>query len=423
MEERDDCIGVRAAWVPFLVLASCSGGNGDAGRGSGSPGAPDPAGPVGSTGPTGADGSAIVERLDASAECDGLVPERVPAPVDVEWTQPSGTCGAATADGTGHVAVSARNGDQVTWQVFAPSGAPAQSLSAWPLVPQPSGWHGLGVVTVDPTVPFLSVIHRTFSPEGGLLGETAATAAPTRNRLDAWTLAQDPRGGSATAVAETDAFHNHWSDVEAQRFDASGRARWGANLRFGASDQHAIAFLGTGISTVGESLTLWQHSAQLDAWWIDGGGNTVASEVRAEDFATAIGSATLQAHDLQLVPLLDGALALRSDGSFRRLYPHLATRSAPLPGWLADRAGWVLRFTRGARGYALLPPAGQPSPDCAQALELRSSSGRLCGRVRLLGGGGACTTGAVDQGWDGTVVQQRAQGGCRYRFWPGLLGG
>lgn len=82
--------------------------------------------------------------------------------MDIQWTPPAGTCGGGTSDGTGHVAVSARSGDQVTWQVFTPSGAAARSFSARPLVPQPSGWHGLGVVTVDPTVPFLSVIHRIF---------------------------------------------------------------------------------------------------------------------------------------------------------------------------------------------------------------------------------------------------------------------
>jgi hypothetical protein len=33
-----------------------------------------------------------------------------------------------------------------------------------------------------------------------------------------------------------------------------------------------------------------------------------------------------------------------------------------------------------------------------------------------------CSTGAIDQGWDGTVVQQSGKDACTYRWWPGLLG-
>jgi hypothetical protein len=416
--DRDDSFGVRTTHLVLAVLATACGGGGGA---SGSDGVAGSSGPTGPSGPTASTGSAAVERVDPSAECDGLVPAGVPAPVDVEWSSPPGPCGAGTADGTGHVAVPARSGDQVSWQAFSPAGAAERSFSAWPVVPQPSGWHGLAVLTLDPAVPVVSVIHRTFSPEGAPAGASDATAAPNQVKVDLWVLAQDPRGGSFTAVVETDAFHNHWSDVEGQRFDAAGAGRWPANVRFGSSDQHSVAFAAAGVSSRGESLTLWQHSAQLDAWWIDGDGKQVATEQRAESYAAVLGFADLGAHDLELVPLLDGGLALRSDGTFRRVFPHLSTRSAALPAWLADRAGWTFRFTRGNRGYALFPPPGQASPDCSPVVELRSPSGRLCGLVTLAGGG-PCTTGAVDQGWDGTVVEQRAHGTCRYRFWPGMLG-
>jgi hypothetical protein len=43
--------------------------------------------------------------------------------------------------------------------------------------------------------------------------------------------------------------------------------------------------------------------------------------------------------------------------------------------------------------------------------------------VTLREEGTGCTTGALDQGWDGTVVQQTAHGACGYRWWPRLLGG
>ncbi len=410
---RDDSFGVRASRVLLAVLATACGGGGGA-NGS------DGGGTTGSSGPSGPSGSALIERLDPSAECDGLVPAGVPAPVEVEWSSAPGACGAGTSEGTGHVAVAARAGDQVTWQVFSPSGAAERSFSGWPVVPEPAGWQGLAAVTLDPAAPVVSIVHRTFSPGGDRAGESAVTAAPDQVRVDGFALAQDPRGGSLAAVAETDAFHNHWSSLEGQRFDASGATRWPASLRFGASDEHSIAFMAAGISTQGESLTLWQHSAQLDVWWIDPAGKEVATEQRAEGALAVLGFADLGPHDLQLVPLLDGGLALRADGTLRRVYPRLSTRSAALPAWLADRAGWTCRFTRGNRGYALFPPPGQASPDCAQAIELRSPAGRLCGRITLAGGG-PCTTGAVDQGWDGTVVEQRDQASCRYRFWPRLL--
>lgn len=438
MRDRDDPGRVRTACLAVLVVAASCGGGGSGGGGiggtatSGPSGPTGPQGPSGSTGPTGPTGSpgppgpagpVLLERLDSAAECDGLLPARASAPVAIAWTPPAGaTCGGGTADGSGHVAVPARAGDAVTWQVFTPAGAAARTFSAWPLVAQPSGWQGLGLEAVATSPGARTVLVRRFSPEGEPLGESPAVAGPAAMVLDAWSLAQDPAGGSFTAVGQTDAFHNHWSSVEGRRLDATGAARWPASVRFGAMDEHSIAFLGAGVSTTGDSLAVWQHSASLDVWWLDATGREVATAVRAEPYADVLGSAALRAFQLELSPLLDGALALRVDGVYRRAYRHLSTRTSPLPGWLADRAAWSVRFTRGNRGYALLPPAGQASPDCRQAIELLAPSGRLCGRVTLPGDGGACTTGAVDQGWDGTVVEQLARDGCAWRFWPGLLG-
>jgi hypothetical protein len=107
------------------------------------------------------------------------------------------------------------------------------------------------------------------------------------------------------------------------------------------------------------------------------------------------------------------------DGQLRRAYGHLALASSTLPAWLADRALWSFRFTRGNRGYALFPPPDGAASTCTPAIELRAPSGRLCGRVTLPADAGSC--GGVDQGWDGSVIQQRGLGACRYRLWPALL--
>ncbi len=74
-----------------------------------------------------------------------------------------------------------------------------------------------------------------------------------------------------------------------------------------------------------------------------------------------------------------------------------------------------------AAAVAFLP--GQASADCAQSIDLIAPSGRLCGRVTLRESGSGCTTGAVDQGWDGTVVQQSGHDACTFRWWPRLLAG
>lgn len=415
----------------LLTLVACGGSAGaeapvqgtSGPSGPSDPGDPPaPSGPAGATGSTGASGplpTLRLERLDPSAECDGLVPDRAPAPIDVHLSPPAGaTCGAALADGTGRVAIAARTGDATRWQVFRPDGSAAGAFSAAALVPEPSGWHGLDVAA-GASGPLVSQLR--LSPDGAPLGTSPASADPGHLRSDLWVLAQDPRGGSFTLVGETDLFHNHFTTLEAQRFDASGAPRWPENLRLAGNGDHSFQFLGAGVSTQGECLALWQHSADVDVLWVDRAGATAAAETRAERADGVIGSASYRAYRLELAPLLDGGLALRADGTFQRTYPRLATRSAPLPGWLAARAGWTYRFTRGNRGYALFPPAGEPQPTCDRAIELLAPSGRLCGRVTLRGAGAPCTSGAVDQGWDGTVVQQRVKDGCDYRFWPGLL--
>lgn len=59
---------------------------------------------------------------------------------------------------------------------------------------------------------------------------------------------------------------------------------------------------------------------------------------------------------------------------------------------------------------------GATAPHARRSPPMRRS------RVVLREAGTGCTTGAVDQGWDGTVVQQSGKDACTYRYWPGLLG-
>lgn len=363
-----------------------------------------------------------VERLDGAAECEGLLPDHLPAAVAIARTpDPGAACAGGLSDGTGHVAVAARAAEGASWQVFGPDGTPSGTLSAWPLHAGSSGFQGL-VVTPTAALDGGHVVAAvTFGPDGRLARSVTLSLDPALVLTSRWSLAADPRGGSLALLADVDRSNNHWSVLRAQRLDASGAPRWPEPVRLGARSD-PVLFLAAGVSRGGEALALWQHSADLDVSWLDGAGTQVAAAERLERAADVLGTEALSP-PLELVPLLDGSLAVRAEGRFRRVYPRLATTSAPLPAWLAARTGWTLRFTRGNRGYAVLPPGGQAAPDCAQSIELRAPSGRLCGLVVLRPQrAGACVTGAVDQGWDGTVVQQDSKDACGWRYWPGLLG-
>lgn len=409
--------------VAILLVAVFACGGGPEPAASQDPGAsPDPTLTPTPVAPSAA-AALTVERLDGAAECDGLLPDRLPAAVAISRAPaPGATCAGGLSDGTGHVAVSARTADGASWQVFAPNGTAAGALSAWPLHAEPSGFQGLVAGPADPLDGGRTVTATAFGPDGGAVRSTRLSLDPALMLTSGSSLAADPLGGSLGLVAEVDRSNNHWSVLRAVRLDVAGAPRWPEPVRLAARSD-PVLFLVAGVSRGGEALALWQHSADVDVAWLDGAGAQVATAERVERAADALGTDSLSPA-LELVPLLDGSLAVRADGTFRRAYPRRATTSAPLPAWLAARAGWSLRITRGNRGYALLPPAGQAAPGCAQAIELRAPSGRLCGQVVLHPArAGDCVSGAVDQGWDGTVVQQDAKDACGWRFWPGLLGG
>lgn len=361
------------------------------------------------------------ELIEAGGDCAGLVPDRAPQPVTVRRDPAGGRCSSGVSDGTGAVALAAvREGVLASFQVFGPDGARRDAFDAEPgIVPASSGWLAIAV-RQDPAGGDPLVEHVAFGPDGRAGARTPVSPDRAARTSFRWDLAQDPGGGSFVAMRSTHLLGNHWSMVEAHRFDGGGAARWPGGVTVGGDDSALEPmFLGGGVSTRGDALLLAQDSAFLDATWLDRNGHGVAASDREERSEDVVGPGV--EHDLDVVPLLDGSVAVRSNGTFRRAYAHLATTSSPLPSWLAERATSSFRFTRGGAGYAVFPPAGRPSADCTQRIELVSPSGRVCGRVVLREEGSACTGGAVDQGWDGTVVQQSGKDACTYRFWPRLL--
>lgn len=433
--ERDAEI-VRAMRSAILALAiastsACGGGAGSPGvQPAAQPGA-DPAdgGPGGPTVGGGAGAglaSVTFEPLDGSGDCAGLVPDRAPPPVEIRVPAPAGAaCVGGTSDGTGAVAVGVRDAaGATTWHAYAPDGAARGAFGADPpLLPQPSGWHA--VVSSGPqgaAAPKVELV--AFSPDGSATRRETVSPDPAQAQYFRWNLARDPAGGSLVVVRSSTVAGNHWSSVTAQRFDASGAPAWpgAATVRIVPSPTEPLFLLG-GVSSRGEALVVSQHSAFVDVSWTDprsGAPIAAASADEVEPAAGVVGAGLAPALESQ--PLLDGSIAIRANGTFRRIYAPLGTASSPLPEWLAPRGACTVRATRGAAGYAALPPPAQGSADCAQRVDLLSPSGRLCGRAVLHETGGACTTGAVDQGWDGTVVQQSARDACTYFVWPRLLG-
>jgi len=361
--------------------------------------------------------SLTVERLDDASECAALVPGSVPEPITVTLTAPAGgTCLGGTADGTGAVALGARDAaGAVTWQAISGDGRPQGAFAAETLVAAPDGWHGLAT---DGTL----VDHVSIAPDGRVRRASAVSPDPAQRTGFRWQLAQDPSGGSVVLFRSVTVTGNHWNALDAFRFDASGAPRWPAAVAV-SSDPDAAEpyFMAAGVSTTGAALLLFQDSAFLRARWVEPSGTLHADAADAEASAAVVGEGLR--HDVELASLLDGSLAVRSDGTWRRRYAPLAARSEPLPVWLAERAGWSYRFTRGNAGYAALEPAGAAAPDCTQRIDLVAPSGRLCGRVTLREDATGCTTGVLDQGWDGTVVQQSGKDACTYRWWPRLLAG
>jgi hypothetical protein len=332
------------------------------------------------------------------------------------------TCLGGSGDGSGHLAVGSRSGDVVTWTVFAPDGTrtgEASGRGMAELIRQPQGWHA--VVDTPLGSPFRSVELVRLGPQGAIDRRTPLTP-PTGFLVSGFRLGEDPAGGSVVAAAVTAVGGNHSSRTLAFRFDAAA-APLHADVNVMSDTTPVVSFLGAGASRRGDAIVSYRLPGELHWAWLGRGGAPSAEGLAAQVEIGADDPVLLQ-------PLLDGGVAARFGSAWRAVIPHLGGAATPAPGWLAGRSGTLLRFTRGNRGYAVLPPAGEQLPDCAQVVELRSASGTLCGRITMREGGSACAGGAVEQGWDGTLMKQSARDACAgstcrctLHAWPRLLAG
>jgi len=213
------------------------------------------------------------------------------------------------------------------------------------------------------------------------------------------------------------------------RYDENGTPR-GAPGHFSMGGDCETAapgsrLVGLAVSGAGEALVVEISGGTAWLWWVNADGSAARPPLAAGD-AGGPGGVFTTGLPIELRPLLDGSIVASEGGVWTRRFPLLGDHAEDAPAWLAARPRWRFRNTRGSRGYVLLPP-GTVSTDCSQEIELLARSGRLCGRAVFADPGQPCDpvrNGAtIDQGWDGTVVQQSPRAHCAWRFWPRLLAG
>lgn len=125
-----------------------------------------------------------------------------------------------------------------------------------------------------------------------------------------------------------------------------------------------------------------------------------------------------------LSPLIGGGLALRVEGQWVAELPSRKTQVKSAPAWLASAPAWhSLTIIREGRAYALAPDVGAEPPDaCRSTVFLHAPAGNRCGALMLPEG--ACTSGQLGIGRDGTLVEllpEPADNTRAYRYWTGLL--
>ena len=361
------------------------------------------------------DPSVTIEPTGSSSECDGLLPSLVPAPVRVDVKSNSLQCGRAISEGGGHVAVNSASGEGwLEWQVFSSDGQREHTLYLHNdvLLPQPDGWQGARVQ--DRGASYESVELQTFSGDGAPRWHERATPPSERVVTQDWKLVEDPQGGSLFVFS---------GQVKMHKGACAGEARWFEHTGLPAGSASAIGcwHIGGAASNQGEALIVessQRRSGRSSVHWIRRDGTHVGNPTLEGE----TGALFSRGGPIRFAPLLDGSIAVNDQGRWTRRYPYLAERGEAAPSWLEERSGWAYRFTRGNRGYAMFPPPGGASAGCEPRVEIRAPSGRLCGTITLSLTGAPCSSGYIDQGWDGTVVQQLGEGQCSYRWWPRLLG-
>ena len=355
------------------------------------------------------------------AECDGLVPARLPDPnsarmlLNQSGAGPNYGCLEGTSDGLGAVVVGGQNAFQphdTPMRFFAPNGEQSGEYTAVGFVPIPqqSGFLGLDIYGANFEHDVLAL----------------ASDGSVRRRVDdartAGIAANDPLGGMVVWSAP-----DLSAEGELRAYDFKGELRWAVPMTLGGLLETL------GVDREGNVLLLTRHSSGdipdgLDGQWVSHEGAPVGgpfAAVRIGDFRPS---------EFTLFPRVGNGLFLKhrstTKSEWLAAFGPRSSEVGAVPAWLAAHPDASLHMIHGGRGYAILPAPGQSVARCEQVIEIVAPSGRSCGMVSLPISDSACTTGSVAVGYDGTVIQRlpsdsaACEGSlcpCDWRWWTGLL--
>jgi len=367
----------------------------------------------------------------ASSDCDGLVPGTPGAPSEFRWMNrdlnptSGGYCGRGETDGTGHVALSWQDPWQPHDSKFAfldpATGSQVGSYDKGirlELIGQARGFMGANCVG--------SICQSNYvvlDPVGKSVYESPGQGQSPGLQ------ANDPTGGMIHARYDPpNSGYGESVTVLLDAIDPSGGIRWTQPL----PDKFLMQFnpMLAGVDRQGNVLALWVSEQRYGkgTWagqWFDHAG-TPGPVFQA----FSGGASPSELHER----VGDGLLVsgyTPGGGQWTGKFDAGATSMSPPPAWFAARPGKSLHMIHGGKGYAVLP-APENSTSCEQQIEVISPSGQVCGSATFSIGGGACTTGTIIVGYDGTVVQQGPRERetcsandhictCAYRYWPGFF--
>src|SRR5437660_6507029 len=348
-------------------------------------------------------------------ECAGLAPGDPGEPVRLQATDSGNCCDIATSDGSGNVAATITDifapppRDITTVRLFDGSGVSLGRFGygSGPLFEQLAGFVGT-------SRPFHSSNSDVFAIDahGNGIGRDSPGAflGPA---------AEDPMGGMV--VADFSAQGNHLA-----AYDGRAHLRWRVAL---ASVGGRITL---GVDRLGNTLVVTAQDAapNFHGQWVDHDGHALPPFTAMADFGTDPFNA-----NLILAPRVGDGLFLEETyprNGWLLQFDSLAAAALPPPSWLSSRPAGAVHMARGGHAYAFfeLPGYRSASP-CAQRIEIVAPSGRSCGTAVFPIASASCTTGTINVGYDGTVIQalplemQRHNDDgtltCTWRSWPGFL--
>ena len=333
-----------------------------------------------------------------------------------------GFCDRAETDGTGHIALSWQHPWQPHDSKFAfldpATGTQVGSYDKGvrlELIGQASGFMGgncVGGVCASNYV-VLDSSGKSLYESGYGLGNGLQANDPTGGMIHA--RYDPPNGGYGEPVT-----------VLLDAIDPSGGIRWTQPL----PDKSQPGPVMVGVDRQGNVLALWRSEQRYGkgTWagqWFDHAGTpgpvfqAFSGGVSPSEFQERVGDGLL-------------VTGYTADGIWWAGQFDAGARSmSPPPAWFAARPGKSLHMVHGGKGYAVLPRP-EDSASCEQRIEVISPSGQVCGSATFSLGGGACKTGTIVVGYDGTVVQQGPRERetcsandhictCAYRYWPAFF--